>query len=89
MEEKAKKDEGKAKKAAAAKRLPIRKPAGESSTATCSKKSRIDDTSGGEINPNICCTYALFTMTKMKQVLIGSLVLVADGCMKTVWLMSL
>ena len=33
----------------------------------------------------IFAVHTLFTMTKMKQVLIGSLVLVADGCMKTVW----
>ena len=53
-EEKAKKVEEKAKKAAAAKRLPKRKPVGESSTATRSKKSRVDNMSGGEIDPNIC-----------------------------------
>ena len=56
VEEKAKKAEEKAKKAAPAKRPPKRKPAGESSTATRSKKSRVDDTSSGEIDPNTCCT---------------------------------
>ena len=35
----------------------------------------------------IFAAHALFTMTKMKLVLIGSLALVADGYMKTVWLM--
>ena len=58
VEEKAKKAEEKAKKAAAAtcKRPPKRKPAGESSTATRPKKSRVDNTSDGDIDPNICCT---------------------------------
>ena len=56
MEEKAKKAEEKVKKAAAAKRPPKRKPAGESSIATRPKKSQVDDMSGGEIDPNICCT---------------------------------
>jgi len=44
---KGKKAEEKVKKAAAAKRPPKRKPAGKSSTGTCSKKSRVDDTSAG------------------------------------------
>ena len=35
----------------------------------------------------IVAAHALFTMTKLKLVLIGSLALVADGYMKTVWLM--
>ena len=32
----------------------------------------------------IFAAHALFIMTNIKQVVIGSLVLVADGCMKTV-----
>ena len=49
--------EEKAKKAAAARRQPKRKPARESSTATCPKKSQVLKTSDGDIDPNIiCCT---------------------------------
>ena len=47
----------KAESAAAAKCPPKTKPAGESSTATRSKKSQVDDTSSREIDPNIRCTY--------------------------------
>ena len=86
MEEKAKKAEEKAKKAAAAKRPPKRKPAGKSSTATCSKIVEFMICQVVKSIP-IFAAHALITMTKMKLVLIGSLALVADGYMKTVWLM--
>ena len=52
-EEKAKKAEEKAKQTAV-KCARKRKAAGESSTATSSKKSRVDSTTS--VNPNICCT---------------------------------
>ena len=54
-EEKVKKAKERAQKAAGVKRPPKRKPAGESSAASHSKKSRVDN-SDGEIDPNICCT---------------------------------